>query len=106
MTAEGLLKDVRRVGMSTLVRYYKYFANEVYANAQIKDLMRRENDYKENSLNTKVSTGIKIVRRDGYGKEALRMVAESGNVDEETRDMARDLLQCTVLSLQTHPPVP
>jgi hypothetical protein len=90
-TREVLLREINTIGMGTFVKYYKYFTNVVYSRQEIISIMRNNEVYKETSLNTKVSMGIKIVKEKKI-QAVLKIIIDAKNVDELTRNQAKLLL--------------
>lgn len=86
-----LVHDLKTVGKSTFVKYFKYFANPNCETGDVKQIMRQNEKWAESSFNTKSSTGKSIVNR-GLGKQALQIIANSNNVDNWVIEKAKELL--------------
>lgn len=87
-----LLRDLRAVGFATFVRYYERYADPQCETADMKALLAASGQYKPNSCATKASLGKSIVRR-GAGRAALEIISKAGNVEEEVRQKAAELLR-------------
>ncbi|MGB4129990.1 MAG: hypothetical protein WBK59_03465 [Acholeplasmatales bacterium] len=84
MRRNRALTLLKRVGMSTFVKYYQSFRTGV-------DVIFEE-EYTQGSINTKINTGRKIFR-ENLERIALEIVTESRNTSAETRQKARELLE-------------
>ena len=92
--SDKLKKYIRTVGMSTFVKYYEQFVNQNFDTRDVKQVMRHNNEpWGDNSYDTKASAGKWIIKN-GYGKEALQIIANANNTDIETIQKARELLLC------------
>lgn len=90
---DKLQKYIRTVGMSTFVKYYEQFANPHFDTGDVKQVMRHNNEnWSNNSFNTKASAG-KWITNNGYGEEALQIIANANITDSETIQKARALLE-------------
>ena len=88
---EVLLREINTIGMSTFVKYYQYFKNLTYSRQEIIGIMRNNEVYKESSINTKVSMGVKIFKQK-KDEAVLNIIVDAKNVDEATRNQAKKLL--------------
>lgn len=84
MRRNRALTLLKRVGMSTFVKYYQSFRTGV-------DVIFEE-EYTQGSINAKINTGRKIFR-ENLERIALEIVTESRNTSAETRQKARELLE-------------
>ena len=88
---DSILKNLHSLGMKVFIEYYDYFKNPSYSVGDIKEIMKK-NGYKPNSSATKASSGRKIVK-EGHTKEALEIIANAGNIDDEIIENAKKLLK-------------
>lgn len=86
---EKLLRDIRSVGMETFVKYFEYYNNSQCETGDIKALFRQYENFNENSMASKASTGKGIIRR-GFAKEALEIIINSRNIDYSLREKAKE----------------
>lgn len=86
---EKLLRDIRSVGMETFVKYFEYYNNPQCETGDIKALFRKYENFNENSMASKASTGKGIIRR-GFAKEALEIIMNAKNIDYSLREKARE----------------
>ncbi len=86
---DKLLRDIRSVGMETFVKYFEYYNNPQYETADIKALFRKYENFNENSMASKASTGKGIIRR-GFAKEALEIIINARNIDNSLRTKAEE----------------
>ncbi|WP_169941652.1 hypothetical protein [Campylobacter sp. RM15925] len=89
---EALLEDLRRIGMKTFVEYYICFVDPYFSRQKIIEKMRSNENYKDTSLNTKVSAGLKIAKQN-QAIDALRIISNSKMVECEIRNKALELLK-------------
>lgn len=87
--SEKLLRDLRSVGMETFVKYFEYYNNPQYETSDIKALFRQHENFNENSMASKASTGKGIIRR-GFAKEALEIIINARNIDFSLREKAKE----------------
>lgn len=78
--------------MTTFVRYFELF-NDPTPNRQLifKKLSDSEK-YTINSINTKISVGLKIIKN-GHAIPALEIISKSSGVKEKTRLQAQEILK-------------
>lgn len=86
---EKLLRDIRSVGMETFVKYFEYYNNPQCETSDIKALFRQYENFNENSMASKASTGKGIIRRGG-AKKALEIIMNARNIDYSLREKARE----------------
>lgn len=86
---EKLLRDIRSVGMETFIKYFEYYNNPQYETADIKALFRKYENFNENSMASKASTGKGIIRR-GFAKEALEIIISARNIDDSLKTKAKE----------------
>jgi hypothetical protein len=84
-------KMIKTIGMATFVKYYEYFSSDNYSVGEIKQKMKTDEKYTENSRNTKASMGKRIFK-ENLEQEALKLIAQSDNVDNETKGDAKKYL--------------
>lgn len=89
---EKLMRDIRSVGMETFVKYFQYYNNPNYETSDIKRLFRQYENFNENSMASKASTGKGIVRR-GNAKAALEIIVKAHNIDFSIREKAQEFLK-------------
>lgn len=90
--SEKLLRDIRSVGMETFIKYFEYYNNPQYETADIKSLFRQYENFSENSMASKASTGKGIIKR-GLAKEALEIIVNARNIDYSLRLQAQEYLK-------------
>ena len=86
---EKLLRDIRSVGMETFVKYFEYYNNPQYETGDIKALFRKYENFSENSMASKASTGKGIIKR-GYARDALEIIMNATNIDYSLRAKAKE----------------
>ncbi len=87
MNDQHLTKRLYRVGMECFVRYYEHAYGPALAQ-RIQDA----DGYTPASCRTRASGIRSIIVRDGRGKDALSIIANSRNVEPEARKRAAALL--------------
>lgn len=87
--SEKLLRDIRAVGMETFVKYFEYYNNPQCETGDIKALFRKYENFKENSMASKASTGKGIIKK-GLAKEALEIIMNARNIDYALREKAKE----------------
>ncbi len=90
--AEKLIREIRSVGMETFIKYFEYYNNNQYETRDIKELFRRHENWSENSMASKASTGKGIIKR-GNAKDALSIIANASNIDYSVRRKAQEYLE-------------
>lgn len=89
---EKLQSDLKTVGKSTFINYFEYYIDPNCEIKELKELFRKNENWNENSIATKASTGKGIIKR-GCAKLALEMIlTNSSNVDRSLLDKAKDYL--------------
>ena len=91
-TSEKLRRDIRSVGMETFIKYFEYYNNPQYETGDIKDLFRHHENFSENSMASKASTGKGIIKR-GLAREALEIIENANNIDPSLRLKAQEYLE-------------
>ena len=86
---EKLLRDIRSVGMETFIKYFEYYNNSEYETSDIKSLFRKYENFSENSMASKASTGKGIIKR-GYARDALEIIMNATNIDDSLRAKAKE----------------
>lgn len=86
-----LLRKIQTVGMETFVKYYEYFSSSSYSRQDIYSYIKQNENYEKTSLDTKVSTGLAIIR-DGFGEQALKIISKAKRIEDKLRKKALDLL--------------
>lgn len=87
MNDQQLMTTLRAVGMACFVRYYEYAYD-----ASLPQRIRDADGYSPVACQTRASEIRSIVVKHGRGKDALSIIANSRNVDAETRKRAAALL--------------
>ena len=87
----SLIRDINTIGKSTFIKYLDMFKSSDKSRQEIINIMRKSENYSENTLNTKVSIGIKICR-DNNIKEALEIIIKAKNITDSLRLKAKELL--------------
>ena len=87
---EKLKRDINSVGKETFVKYFEYYNNPQYETGDIRKLFEKYENFRQNSMASKASTGKGIIKR-GYAKQALEIIANS-NIDYSLREKAREYL--------------
>jgi DNA-binding transcriptional MerR regulator len=83
---------LRSIGKSTFVKYYSYFKDEEYSLQEIKHAMHTNDNYEQNSLDTKASCGRQIFHMH-FEREALKNIIHSKRVEAAVRTEAEELLK-------------
>ena len=89
---EKLIREIRSVGMETFIKYFEYYNNNQYETRDIKELFRGHENWSENSMASKASTGKGIIKR-GNAKDALSIIANASNIDYSVRRKAQEYLE-------------
>jgi len=89
MPNTDLIRLVNSIGKSTFVRYYYEFADSSLSNQDVVAMLPQEQSIK--ARNTRTSKARRIFR-EGLEKDALQLICHAERVDDETANLARELL--------------
>lgn len=88
MDNQRLIENLHRAGMACFVRYYECADDPALAQR-----IEEAESYTYKSCRSRVRR-LRMIIRNGRGKDVLAIIAKSRNVDAETRKKADDLLAC------------
>ena len=86
MDNQRLIENLHWAGMACFVRYYECADDPALAQR-----IEEAESYTRESCRSRVRR-LRMIIRNGRGKDALAIIAKSRNVDAETRKRADDLL--------------
>ncbi len=92
MNEEQLERSLQSVGMACFVKYFHEFSDIKSNRADLIELLKRNEGYKESGCKTRVSQSSRIVKAE-RAKDALRIISKSAGVPEEVSARARQLMQ-------------
>jgi len=89
MDDEQLNRSLQSIGMACFVKYFRHFNDTGLSNAQLVDLLIRDERYTESGSRTRVGQARRIIRNQ-RAREALRIVEHATRIaDEVRRDAGR-----------------
>lgn len=90
MLTEKEKNDLKSCGMQTYIQYYNYF--QTLERSALKKKMAHEYQYTMNSINTKISKGIKLTKTKELRKRILEHIINAKKLNTEERVKAQKLL--------------
>lgn len=84
MDDEQLNRSLQSIGMACFVKYFRQFNDTGLSNAQLVDLLIRDERYTESGSRTRVSQARRIIRNH-RAREALHIVAHATRIADEVR---------------------
>ena len=90
MNDAQLIRALQSIGKECFVTYFQKFADPSLTNEYLRDMLHQQRGYRPSGCSTRVSRARAIIKA-GRAKDALLEVANSFNVDDKIRDLARKL---------------
>jgi len=91
MDDNQLDRSLRSIGKKCFVDYYDKFSDSRLSNADLIELLMKNEGYKESGCKTRVSQSRRIIKS-GMSINALKEILKSSKLDDSTLDKAQILL--------------
>lgn len=86
-----LAELLKAIGMECFVTYYRHFADSNLSSAHIIEQLHTHEGYTEKSCRSRLNKARKVIR-DGLSIEALKLIADSGRIQDSVRNDAIKLI--------------